>query len=434
VAKGETVVEVPAGACTVIAEHGTEYERFEKQVVAAGGQSILLKIPLKPWIRMNELGWWSADFHVHRDPADMPKLALAEDLNLSVVYTIWNNQNRWQGKEWPKNPFVEITPRHLLTVLNAEDERGGGAWLIEGLQQNLDLAADGQWYPPGIEFVRRARAQRGNASSFPWFDCEKPFWWEVPVAMALEPPDSFGLIHNHFTQYGMFATEARGRPRDREKYPGDRGFVHNSLDLYYRYLNLGLRIPPSAGSASGVMPNPVGYNRIYAKVDKPFSQEAWYDALRAGPSFVTNGPMLFTRTKNLPGNKVQVSVEARSREPLESIEIVANGRVIEQFVPSRGQRSFQAEPILEGAQHTWFVVRCYAQSRSTIRLAHSRPISLPGTWDPHPDALFFVRWIDDLVDRTRSDSARFHQPTERDTVLGLYAQARRFYLAKAGQP
>jgi hypothetical protein len=118
VAKGETVVEVPAGAYTVIAEHGTEYERFEKQVVVTGGQSIPLRIPLKPWVRMNELGWWSADLHVHRDPAHMPKLALAEDLNLSVVYTIWNKKNLWQGKEWPKSPVLEVSPRHLVTLLN----------------------------------------------------------------------------------------------------------------------------------------------------------------------------------------------------------------------------------------------------------------------------------------------------------------------------
>ena len=251
--------------------------------------------------------------------------------------------------------------------------------------------------------------------------------------MALEPPDSFGLIHNHFTQYGMFSKEAWGRPRDREKYPGAWGFVHNSLDLYYRYLNLGLMIPPSAGSASGVLPNPVGYNRVYAKLDKPFSVEAWYDALRNGPSFVTNGPMLFTNTKNLPGNKMQVSVEAHAREPLESVEIVANGQVIEQFLPSLGKRSFQAERIVEGDRHTWLAVRCYVKSKSTIRLAHSRPIPLPGIWNPHDDALFFVRWIDDLIAQTRSDSERFRLQAERDTILGLYEQARRFYSDKIGQ-
>ena len=55
VVKGETVVEVPPGEYAVIAEHGTEYERVEKHVVVAGGQSIPLRIPLKPWVRMNEL-------------------------------------------------------------------------------------------------------------------------------------------------------------------------------------------------------------------------------------------------------------------------------------------------------------------------------------------------------------------------------------------
>ena len=363
----------------------------------------------------------------------MAKLALAEDLNLSVVFTMWNKVNLWQGKEWPKNPVVEVSPRHLVTLLNAEDERRGGAWLLPGLHKSLDLAVDSLWFPPGIDFVRQARAQRSNASDeFPWFDCEKPFWWEVPVMMALEPPDSLGIIHNHFTQYGILSNEAWGRPRDREKYPGAQGFVDYTLDLYYRYLNLGLMIPPSAGSASGVLPNPVGYNRVYIKSDKPLTAGAYYNALRKGPSFVTNGPMLFVDTTNLPGNKVHVKVEARAREPLERIEMVANGQVIEQFPAPQGERSFQAERTLDATHHTWLAVRCYVKSESTIRLAHSRPIPLAGTWNPHEDALFFVHWIDELVDQTRSDSERFRNPTERDTVLGLYEQARRFYSNKTG--
>ena len=34
-------------------------------------------------------------------------------------------------------------------------------------------------------------------------------------------------------------------------------------EIYYHLLNCGLRVAPSAGSASGVLPNPVGYNRVY---------------------------------------------------------------------------------------------------------------------------------------------------------------------------
>ena len=142
--------------------------------------------------------------------------------------------------------------------------------------------------------------------------------------------------------------------------------------------------------------------------------------------------MLFIDTTNLPGDKVHVTVEARARDPLEKIEIVANGQIIEQFLAPQGARSFQAERTLEAGHHTWLAVRCYVKSESTIRMAHSRPIPLAGTWNPREDALFFIRWIDELVDQTRRDSERFRHPTERDTVLGLYEQARRFYSDKIG--
>jgi hypothetical protein len=68
--------------------------------------------------------------------------------------------------------------------------------------------------------------------------------------MAPAPPDSIGIVHNHFNQYSMVDNEAWGRPRDQGKYPGQEGFQQYSLQLYYRYLNLGFRIPPSAGAAT----------------------------------------------------------------------------------------------------------------------------------------------------------------------------------------
>jgi hypothetical protein len=37
-------------------------------------------------------------------------------------------------------------------------------------------------------------------------------------------------------------------------------------EIYYHALNCGVRIPPTAGSASGVLPNPVGYDRVYVQV------------------------------------------------------------------------------------------------------------------------------------------------------------------------
>ena len=79
---------------------------------------------------------------------------------------------------------------------------------------------------------------------------------------------------------------------DATRLPAPRGNGFYSQELYYRLLNCGLRIPPTAGSASGVLPNPVGYNRVYVHLDGDFSYDAWWRGLAAGRSFVTNGPAL----------------------------------------------------------------------------------------------------------------------------------------------
>jgi len=385
-AQGKTVVEVPAGSYTVVAERGPEFGRLEETVTVSEEQPAELRVRLEPWIRMNERGWWSADFHVHRPSEDAAKLVLAEDLNLGVVFTMWNKQDLWQDKEFPTQQEIAADPNHLITVLNAEDERGGGAWMFHGLRHKLDLAADGRWFPLGLKFIQDAKAQRYYPRGFPWFDSEKPFWWEVPVVMALSPPDSFGVIHNHFNQYGINDSEAWGRPRGSEKYPGPEGFVEASLDLYYRYLNLGFRIPPSAGSASGVLPNPVGYNRIYVQMDRPFSVQSWYDAYRDNNSFVTNGPMVSLYVDGgIPGDEVKVAkgtkvrIRARAWAPRsigspKSMEVVAHGRVIRSSESSDPENpELNLDFKIHADESQWIAVRANSHNGA---VAHTTPVYL----------------------------------------------------------
>ncbi len=386
--QGPELVIAPEGDYTIIAERGPEFDRFEETITLSDQQPLQLQIHLERWIDMEKRGWYSGDFHVHRSVDDVKKLALAEDLNLSVVFTMWNKASEREGIPFPRKPAIELSPRHLITVLNAEDERGGGAWMLHNLTKKINLAVDGRWYPAGIEFIRQAKQQRYYKEGFPWVDVEKPFWWEVPVVMAISPPDSIGLLHNHFNQYGILDSEVWGRPRDRKVFPGDRGFVDHSLSLYYRFLNLGMDIPASAGSASGVLPNPVGYNRVYVRPREKFSLASFYDGLRHGPSFVTNGPMLFFDVVEAK-REVQMALEVQSRDPIESVELVANGKVIQSFTPEPGQTSFQTELSMDSGFHSWVAVRCFVRAEETIRMAHSRPVVLvDGAWDGREDAVF----------------------------------------------
>ena len=55
---------------------------------------------------------------------------------------------------------------------------------------------------------------------------------------------------------------------------------------------------------SGVAPNPVGYNRVYVNVNGEFSYDAWWENLREGRVFITNGPLLRVSVEGQPPGHV----------------------------------------------------------------------------------------------------------------------------------
>src|SRR5262249_51831443 len=80
-----------------------------------------------------------------------------------------------------------------------------------------------------------------------------------------------------------------------------------------------------------------GGDRVYVHSGAPLSYERWIEGLKAGRSFVTNGPMLtFTVDDHEPGDvlklgespKIRVRASARSRFPLTKAEVIHNGKPI----------------------------------------------------------------------------------------------------------
>src|SRR5262249_28758213 len=135
-----------------------------------------------------------------------------------------------------------------------------------------------------------------------WTDIEKPFWWDVPLWLATGKMSSIGLANNHMCRGRMYETEAWGKPRFAERLPPPTGNGYWTQQIYYHVLNAGLRVPPSAGRPSGVLANPVGYNRVYVHLGNTMDHASWWEGLRAGRSFVTNGPLLrVTADGKLPG-------------------------------------------------------------------------------------------------------------------------------------
>jgi hypothetical protein len=169
----------------------------------------------------------------------------------------------------------------------------------------------------------------------------------------------------------------------------------------------------------------------------PFSYAAWFQSLKAGRSFATNGPMLFLSADGQePGSelrgdlprKVRLRVEAVGPRPIERVEIIADGRVIHRAsAPGRDGR-WVTEVDHEFTHDGWVAARCFEPAGRTIRFAHTSPvyINLGRRAPAGDDARFFLQWIDREMN-FYTTQAGFREPQHREAMLEFFRTAREVY-------
>ncbi|HTI50507.1 MAG TPA: hypothetical protein VL475_06135 [Planctomycetaceae bacterium] len=427
--EGTAEIEIPAGEYRYEIDRGPEYATIRKPLTVAGAAVPRVEETLTRIADLAREKWWSGETHIHRPLADVPLLMRAEDLHVGVVMTWWNDRNPWKDVPLPELPVTVFDGYRMYDALGGEDERGGGALLMSGLKKPLPIAGSKSESPPSVKWLLAAKGAGA------WVDAEKPFWWDFPVWLSAGRLDSVGLANNHMNRAGMYAGgEAWGRPRDRDLFPEPLGNGYWTQAIYYHALNAGFRLPPSAGSASGVLPNPVGYNRMYAYVDGELTWGNWWSAVRAGRVFVTNGPLLrLTASGQSPGsvfqseNPLQVVIDGRldSRDPIAAIELVQNGRV-------ERLSGFPAKVTLR--ESGWFLVRVRADVPQTFRFASTGPwyVEIGGSQPAieRESCEFFRQWTEERIDALRQTLT---SDEERREVLPAFEAASRFWAERAAQ-
>ncbi|MBI4559852.1 MAG: CehA/McbA family metallohydrolase [Candidatus Hydrogenedentes bacterium] len=427
---GRVTLNLPSGEYTYEIERGPEFEMVSGRVsVDESGAS--LRVQLRRLINMAKEGWWSGDLHVHRPLEDLPLLMAAEEVNVAPVITWWNKRNLWEGKARPEQPVQELSANQYVHLMAGEDEREGGAFLFFGLSEPLPISDATKEYPSPLAFMEQA-LKHPEA----WIELEKPFWWDVPAVLAQIPVRSIGLANNHMCRRQMYESEAWGKPRDTDRLPSPRGNGYWSQEIYYHILNCGFRIPPSAGSASGVLPNPLGYDRVYVHLGKKLDYDDWWKGLRAGRVFVTNGPLLRTRAsgkwpghvfRRKHGAKLDLDIECAitTRDPIRNLEIIRDGR-IERTVPydecvrtgSLGKITF--------TESGWFLVRAIAENEKTFRFASTGPycveIGERKKRISRSSAQFFLDWVQERKARIKLDD-----PAQQAEVLAYHDRAEAFW-------
>jgi hypothetical protein len=429
-------IPLEPGQYTIRVERGKEYLPLEETFTVAPHQEVRRTFQLQRWINMEARGWYSADLHVHRPAEVMAETILAEDLNVAPVisthhWTQWDSQRKTTN---PSAAIVKADETHVFSVGGYEIERiieGPGAVILFGTDLSFDFNGY-ELYPPASVATRQTHRLGG------YVDGDKPFWLDVPVNVALGEIDFMEVACNHFFPRGVDPDLKRWASWKPD--PGfegsDKGFALWIIELYYKLLNCGFQLPVSGGSACGVKPLAVGYNRVYAKLDSPFSYENFFRALKAGRSFSTNGPMLDLKVNGkgigskieLNGKtQIQIEATAESASELESLEILVNGQL---RVGTRGKGRLAAKQTIDLTESVWVAARAFEKSHRTVVFAQTSPIYVLKEEKPvrvTADAQYWLDKVDQLIARTQAQSG-FKSESHRQETIAVYEQARQVYL------
>jgi len=421
-------VELPAGNYTFIVERGKEYFPVTRKV-NVGKEAETITIKLKRWIDMARLGWYSGDTHVHRTLEELPNVQLAEDLNVSFPLLYWVTRAFTAPGTGDKTTGDKVQPRlisiddtHVIYPLNTEYE----IFTVNGKRHTLGAffvlnhkSVFEQGVPPAAPIAAKSRRQGGL------LELDKHNWpWSMMLVPVMDV-DLYELSNNHVwrTEFGFtrFSEEPPAYMEVETDSAGftERGWIEYGFRNYYTLLNCGFRLRPTAGTASGVHPVPLGFGRVYVKLADGFDYEDWMKGLDEGRSFVTTGPMLFVNVNGAePGHIFQqsggkksysITGSTRSIHPLRQIEIIVNGqpsktvKTQNKRLPS-GAYSCRINANIDINSSSWIAVRCFEQRpEGRCRFAHTGPFHVEVEGKPLKPRR---EEIDFLVDRIEKQIER----------------------------
>jgi len=326
-----TAVSVPQERLTIEALTGLETELTRRTIELADQASAKVTLPLVRFHRAATSGWRNGNTHLHlmsltRDQADqyLKSISLADGLDLVFVSYLRRAkaERNYISNTYTKQQLQQLSG-HGVMFGHGEEHRhnfgpGGEGYghvmflnikeLIRPVSIGPGIMGEGTDWPPLRRGIDKAR-----------FDGATAVWCHNAWGFEDVPNWISGTLDAHNIFDG-----------------GSRGSYE---DTFYRFMDIGLRVPFSTGTDWFIY----DFSRVYVEIEEPLTIERWLDRLREGRSFITNGPLLeFSVGNSRPGDVVKlaqpkelkIGARAVGRRDFQKIEVVYNGRVV-QSNPSR---------------------------------------------------------------------------------------------------
>jgi TolB protein len=380
---GVVELDVPAGEVSVTIARGLSSPAVTRTANVAAGARTDLALQLQPVWDARAAGWLSGDQHFHLnyggpyrlEPTDLAPILEGEELDMAspLVANLHERlgEQPWfgwtSGGEAPLSRFGQEVRSHFSGHI--------------GLIGTNDLFWPWIWGPgyqvygrddrTNAEVTAHARAQ-GGLASYVHPSGANPFASPAAPGLPVELVADGILGDVQALEIACLWTDEVG-----------------TAEVWHHLLNLGW--PVAATSGSDVMLNfyrtmAPGTTRTYVKTDGALDFDSYLEGLKAGRSFVTNGPLLeFTVDGVEPGGTTEADGRARwtlqlhTAVDVTTVELFVNGEVVDSRAAGSGaHQSFEGEIDLPAGG--WVAVQVTGPATTTwpamdsYAFAHTSPV------------------------------------------------------------
>ncbi|OFW27066.1 MAG: hypothetical protein A3H97_21280 [Acidobacteria bacterium RIFCSPLOWO2_02_FULL_65_29] len=353
---------LPEGKYELVVTRGPEYRAYHGAFDVRKDETSAVTVTLERYADLPGKGWYSGDSHIHltRDEVADPLvwgMVAAEDVYVGNLLEMGNITGTHFKQPALWGDASRFAREGHYIVSGQEDPRTGmmGHTIHHNLERPIHLDAENYFF---YNRVFEQSKKQGGTSGF----AHMGSGFNGQRGLALTVP--FGLVNFiEVLQAGRLFS-----------------------DVWYRFLNLGYRISPAAGSDWPYSDFP-GVVRNYVKLNGRLDLDAWFESFHAGHVYVSNGPFLeFTVNGRQMGEELRVKRGARldiaastqlnpDVDKLNRLELVILGDVAA-TVPADGKDRLTFRQELKAERSMWIAVRALGERQDprNMIIAHSAPI------------------------------------------------------------
>jgi hypothetical protein len=432
--------DLPVGKYRLRAFHGPEFRASHAAFEISEGKPHDLELKMQRWTDQSKNAWHCGENHIHANygygewynsPKTMFAQSAGEALEVSNFMVANSDGDGIFDRRYFRGGVDPISTKETLLYWNQE--------FRSTIWGHMTLVNLSHLVEPIMTGFRDTRSP-----------------WDIPTNSDIAKKTHLqnGLVN--YTHVAQRADDPYTNPYTGKAIPVDVALGNiDSLDLnatyngtvplWYRLLNCGFRLTASAGTdcfLNRVRSRLPGGDRVYVQVRGPFSYDSWIDGLRAGRTFVTNGPMLRFSVglhrigddvKLATGKTFKVTAQANAQFPLTRLELIQNGKVIHSAKPNAEGLVASIETDVEIKSGCWLAVRAigpgHADHPVGSQYAHTSPIYFEVAGQgarSKEDAANFLKWIDRLGlavrlrDRIPSDELKKHVRDQFERARSVY--------------